>query len=279
MRPGTVSKILWHFTGGPLWDETTNKQLTQLKPAKFGYDALKSILTSREVRVGKYHEIVKVTVHKKRKYNIEKKVSEIHENVPVTIKSKPVCCVADIPLQHLSYHAKRYGKIAIGFRRESIIKAGFNPVMYTLENTALLNSIYTGYGAVDNVDPSMITDEVDSFSSEIQSKYDEHCIDEYADISGTEFEISCVKEAQEQIEDSYSNFLPYIKTFDETEFDSIYCEREWRSIKNFDFTLDDIAVIVLPNNQEDFDFYTDFLSSFELPKKITIASWEDLIDH
>lgn len=279
MRPGTVSKILWHFTGGPLWDDKSNKQLTELKPAMSGYNALNSSLESSELRVGNYHEIVKIRVPKKRKYDSKTRSYKVLKDVPVTVKSKPVCCVADIPLQHLAYHAKRYGKIAIGFRREAIIKAGFNPVMYTLENTSLLNSIYTGYDAIDDVDPSGIAYEIGELGTELQSKYDEHDIDEYADVSGPDFEINIVKDAQNKIEDSYSNFLAYVKTFDETEFDSIYCEREWRSINNFNFTLEDIAVIVLPSEQEGFEFYKDFLSSCDLPRTITVAAWEDLIEH
>ena len=55
-RPGTVSKILWHFTGGPKWCSKSNKQLEELKPATQGYNALKEILTSKELRVGNYQK-------------------------------------------------------------------------------------------------------------------------------------------------------------------------------------------------------------------------------
>ncbi len=279
MRPGTVSKILWHFTGGPQWDSELNKQLTELKPAMNGYEAMKSILSSGELRTGNYHEIVKVIVPEKRKYNYETKSSEMLQNVHVTVKSNPVCCVADIPLQHLAYHAQRYGKIAIGFKRESIIKAGFNPVMYTLENSALLNSIYTGYDAIDEVDPSCIAGEIESLSGEVEQKLEEHNIDDYVDFSSPEYEIGYAAKGHEKLTDSYSDFLSYIKTFDTTEFDSIYCEREWRSTHNFKFTFDDVAMLILPSAQEGFEFYTDFLSNFDLPREVTVARWEDLVEH
>ncbi|EIR1601446.1 hypothetical protein NMR69_003586 [Vibrio cholerae] len=279
MRPGTVSKVLWHFTGGPKWDSTTSKQLDELKPVMSSYDALKSILTSTELRVGNYQEIVKVMLPEKRKYNFETHQDEIQKDVPITVKSMPVCCVADIPLQHLAYHAKRYGKIAIGFRREAILKAGFNPVMYTLHNSLLLNSIYAGYDAINDVDPTGIETEVESVSEEVDRKLEEHGIDDYIDFSGPEFEIKYAKKAQAKVENSYSQFLAYIKTFDSSEFDSIYCEREWRSTSNFSFSLDDIALIVLPAEQEGFDFYSDFLKTFTLPRNITVARWEDLVEH
>ena len=38
-------------------------------------------------------------------------------------------------------------------------------------------------------------------------------------------------------------------------------------------------MIVLPRSQDGFDFYDDFLSKTELPRKITVAAWEDLIEH
>jgi hypothetical protein len=278
-RPGTVSKILWHFTGGPLWDAATNKQLKELKPAKSGYAALNAIISSSELRVGNYHEIVKVIVPKRRKYNRTTKKFETLFNHPVEVKSSPVCCVADIPLQHISYHANRYGKIAIGFHREAIVRAGFNPVMYTLEDTALLNSIYGGYTAIDDADPFDAKNELDNFGDEIASLLDEHKVDESVDPSGVETALDFISDANQKIDDGYKKLLAHIKTFDKAEFDSIYCEREWRSTNPFKFTTEDIALIVLPKNQDGFSYYDDFLSNTSLPRKITIAAWEDLIEH
>jgi hypothetical protein len=39
--PGTVSKILWHFTGGPTWNDKTKKQNTSPKPSKNAYRNVK----------------------------------------------------------------------------------------------------------------------------------------------------------------------------------------------------------------------------------------------
>ena len=54
--PGTVSRILWHFTGGPEWDKETNKQKTESKPVADAYAALVGILGSRELRIGGYKD-------------------------------------------------------------------------------------------------------------------------------------------------------------------------------------------------------------------------------
>ena len=45
-----------------------------------------------------------------------------------------ICCLSEIPIQHLPYHAKRYGRFAIGFHRESCLQKGFRPVLYALED-------------------------------------------------------------------------------------------------------------------------------------------------
>lgn len=278
-RPGTVSKILWHFTGGPLWDSVEQKQKKELKPAMAGYNALKSILSSSELRLGSYREVVKVILPQRKKYNLKTKKIEVIKNFPVRIESSSVCCVADIPLQHLSYHANRYGKIAIGFKREAIVRAGFNPVMYTLENTELLNSIYKGHSSIDDLDTSDSRSELDDLEMEVNSEFEKGDIDEIVDISSVEMALDSIDIAKDSVEESYGDLLAHIKTFDESEFESIYCEREWRSTSPFKFSVKDIAMIVLPRLQEGFEFYDDFLASTSLPRNVTIAVWEDLIEH
>lgn len=280
-RPGTVSKILWHFTGGPLWDVETNKQLKELKPSIKGYEALNSILESKEIRIGNYNEIVKIVLPIKKVFDFENNTFNVVKNYPVTIKSAPVCCIADIPLQHIAYHANRYGKIAIGFRREAIIKAGFKPVMYTLENSQLLNKIYKSYDAATDLESITweLESECNDIDSELESFKYEQDIDTKIDVWPLSQAITSLDYATTDINEGYSKFLAYIKTFDESEFDTIYCEREWRSIKSFCFSIDDIAVIILPREQDGFNYYEDFISKTKLPRSICIAAWEDLIEH
>lgn len=279
MRPGTVSKILWHFTGGPLWDAETNKQLAELKPAASGYDALCSILKSHQLRVGAYHEIVKVVVPNKTVYDPETRTRVEHTNYEITVSSSPVCCVADIPLQHLGYHAQRYGKIAVGFHRESIVSAGFNPVMYTQETSTLLKQIYDGYAALEDLDTWEAKNEFEEIQTKADNIESEFEIDTDIDTSGAEMSLDWVSDAAEEVTGAFENFLAYIKTFDSSEFDTIYCEREWRSTQSFLFTPDDIAMIILPREQESFPYYEDFLSKGLVPKHVMVGCWEDLVEH
>src|SRR5688500_18466155 len=106
--PGTVSQILWHFTGGPTWDNVANRQSATRKSPATAYNALIGILETRELRVGAYKEVVKVRVAKVRSWDRKAKKFRTEHDVMQTLESAPVCCLADIPIMHLAYHAPRY---------------------------------------------------------------------------------------------------------------------------------------------------------------------------
>lgn len=273
--PGTVSKILWHFTGGPMWNSKTNRQETRLKSTADGYSALKSIIDTKTLRTGNYREVVRTTIPIKRIFNIEKDSFEIKKNFKTTIKSKPVCCIADIPIQHLSYHSKRYGKIAIGFHRDSVVRAGFNPVLYTLENSTLSASIYNSYSKISNFDIEWARIVLENAQSEIDDILTDYDIDRHVD---TVDAIEGLKAYTSEMLSYYGNVLAYIKTFNKTDFESIYCEREWRSTNEFRFKTDDIAMIVLPKNGST-NYFEQFINTTKLPRPIPILSWEDLVEH
>lgn len=277
--PGTVSKILWHFTGGPVWNVKKNKQGTRLKPAKDSFIALKTILDSEVLRTGSFHEVVKAVIPEKRVFNFKKKRFDIIKNFSTTIKSSPVCCIADIPIQHLGYHSKRYGKMAIGFHRDSVVKAGFNPVLYTLEKSFLSRQIHDGYSTIENFDTSWASSSIEQLESAIEKIFDEYELNESIDTSDAMSSINDLESDVSGILSYYEDLLAYIKTFDDSEFDSIYCEREWRSTNSFEFKIEDIAMIVLPKRVGVNKYYEPFLSSTSLPRSIPIVSWEDLIEH
>jgi hypothetical protein len=160
ISPGTVSRILWHFTGGPSWNPQKKKQESLPKEPGSAYKCLKSILRQKELHLGEYKEVVRVIVPERRVYDRKTHTANTYYNVPVEITSAPVCCLADIPAPHLHYHAYRYGKFAIGFHRSSVVGHGFNPVFYTLEDTPVIRSIHEGFSSLKVADPSEVTDAV-----------------------------------------------------------------------------------------------------------------------
>lgn len=283
MNPGTVSKILWHFTGGPDWDNKTNKQKADPKSSPAAFEILKEILKSSQLRLSSFNELVKVIVP--RTYEYDRKTHQRIElkNVPREIKSSKVVCLADIPIQHLAYHAQRYGKFAIGFHRESAIKNEFNPVFYSLSNTKVVNSIYTGFTSINEIDADNIKSELDDVENTLSSAVsdiEDHEIDVDLDITNNiwaiENEIQDIENAKAEVLESLEDFVAFVKTFDESEMNSIYCEREWRSLKSFDFNHSDIAMVILPRQN---GYFQKLVDSGIVPLNIPIVPWEDIIEH
>jgi hypothetical protein len=264
--PGTVSKILWHFTGGPFWKEGENRQDRRLKPSASAFDALVQILTSREIRLGSYREVV--NVHVPRLLYHRKARRWRPRNVQVTIQSAPVCCLADIPISHLSYHAARYGKFAIGFHRVAVTKHGFNPVIYTLNNSSVMRVIHDGLENLQTLDLEYLQTVPDEDASPEVRPY----IEDEADV---------IKAGIATAQDSFMHLLAFVKTFGHHEFQTIYSEREWRSVRAYHFAYTDIAMIVLPKrgSARYFDrFISKARKELALPLSIPIVAWEDLVE-
>ncbi len=203
------------------------------------------------------------------------------------MQSSAVCCLSDIPIAHLSYQVKRYGKIAVGFHREAVVKHGFNPVFYTLQNTDVLRSIRRGFRQLGNIDG----DSIAHAASQIESELDPLECDEGHEVSvDVSSEIRDIKWGAKEImddvslaEDNLKKFLAFVKTFDTREFSTIYCEREWRSTRTFSFSFDDVAMVVLPRGNAQGSHFTDFVDgkakALNLARSVPVVPWEDLIEH
>jgi hypothetical protein len=285
LPPGTVSKILWHFTGGPRWNPKKKAQSSNPKPPVQAFEALRGILAAKQLRVGNYRELVKVKIATRVRDQHSKKWLKGPEKI-VERESAPVCCVADIPVAHLSYHAGRYGKIAIGFHRDAPVRARFNPVFYTLHNSPAMKALHHSIKALEDVNE----DALDSAAQDvIWSELDDLECEHNHPVELPPFlsrDIARVfKDALEPVEtanDRIKSFLAFIKTFDEREFATIYCEREWRSTSDFSFALEDIAMIVLPKTGEAQlfkRFIEEVVPEIELPRSVPVVPWEDLIEH
>jgi hypothetical protein len=279
--PGTVSKILWHFTGGPRWNAKEQRQNKSPKPAEQAYNSLKSIIRTRELRVGQYKEVVKVNVKEPESDSRGRKLKTARI-VPVALTASPVCCLSDIPIIHLAYHAARYGKFAIGYHREAVLHRGFNPVFYTLPDTRVVRSIYKGFTELKFIN----IDTIKFAAWDIETQVDEldsNEIDISIPLMDIDSEASDVIEYVKSARRSFQQFLAFVKTFNEDEFSSIYCEREWRSLHNYQFELDEIAMIVLPKKVGSRKFFERFIArdatSVKLPRSIPIVPWEDLVEH
>jgi hypothetical protein len=282
--PGTVSKILWHFTGGPTWNAKLNKQNKRPKPGKDAYASLTGILREKTLKLGNYREIVSVVLPEMRVLDTKTMQSIVEKGQKVEIQSAPVCCVADIPIMHLAYLAPRYGKFAIGFYRDALIRHGFNPVLYTLHDTDVMRDIYNGLTGLGSITADSVEMSIDMMQDALDKATDK----ELAGLVGWVVEeldgaARFITKYRDSARKSLHEFLAFIKTFDKDEFGTIYCEREWRSVEAYKFAMDDIAMIMVPRSVGGTNYYKDFveknLERLKIPARLPIVPWEDLVEH
>jgi len=283
-NPGTVSKILWHFTGGPLWDPKKQKQQSRLKSPVDAFKNLKAIIKSQRLKVGSYKEVINVVLPTYREYSRSKRRIIEKKNKKITMNSSPICCLADIPVVHLGYHAKRYGQFAIGFHRSSVLKHGFNPVLYTLPTTEVIRHIYEGLSSIGSIDSSSLVAAAENIDFETGGDFDEDSdsLDVSIETSEVVSEAEVMEGYAQEAQQSIKDFIAFIKTFEPTQFHTIYCEREWRSVDDFNFQLDDVAMIVVPKDLNKKKYFEPLLrasKSLKIARKIPIVPWEDLVEH
>jgi len=251
--PGTVSKILWHFTGGPSWDNDRHCQTEHLKPLSSAFEALCGVLSERTLRVGTYREAVSVCVPGVESLDEDTRQPIVRPGATYHVESSPVCCLADIPFPHLGYHARRYGNMAIGFHRPSAISHGFNPVFYTPNESAVIRTIYGGLNKMRLFDTTELYELLDTLQGQLDAVFaPEHpSATQLATIvRNICLEVASLQKAADVTLESFQHFLGFSKTFRDDQFGTIYCEREWRSIRPYQFTLDDVAMIVLPRHAD-----------------------------
>ncbi len=212
--PGTTSKILWHFTGGP--PEIDGKRIKdRKKPDDKAFSILRDILGSGFLKASK--ETVRF------------KTDEDPEPKPVL--SFYCCCVAEIPIQHLRYHADWYGKSALGFRRENLKGTyRFRPVQYAFDHDdwaipnadSLRGFIEYAFGAQKEIIYAI--SKTLELSESSMPKEERQRLIEFMKLIKPPFELLLrlllAPKAQ----------LRFTKSFHEQDFGTIYCEREWRKI-------------------------------------------------
>jgi hypothetical protein len=243
------------------------------------------ILKSKYLRIGQYKEVLKANFPKVAHRDPTGQHVIESTNITFTAKSSPVCCLADIPIMHLDYHAGRYGKIAIGFHRESAIRHDFNPVHYLLNSSAILHSLCNALaeiGATNDRRLNEYTDSILTTNLAICDPLTSVVTPAYVDAKM----VDIATFAMNRLNNGalfMRHVLAFTKSFNSSQFSTIYCEREWRSIDPFNFEYADISMIVAPRRGEDgVEYYERFVEQAEslgLPKTVSIVAWEDLVEH
>ena len=111
---------------------------------------------------------------------------------------------------------------------------------------------------------------------------DEYESDITVDTSDVVAEAEVMEGYAQEAQKSIRDFIAFIKTFEVDQFDTIYCEREWRSVQDFKFTFDDVAMIIAPKNLDGENYFqalVGVVKQLKIPRNIPIVPWEDLVDY
>lgn len=276
IQSGTVSNIVWHFTGGPKWNDGNKKQENEIKTNIEALNILEKIIDEKQLKLGSYKEVIKTILPYTFSFIPKEADSKdgwlkVDQNVPQVFETASVCCLAEIPIQHLQYHSQRYGKCAVGFYRDAIISNGFSPVTYMLINSKNNTNMYEIMIQMETL--NFIVQDVLAEKERLNKNINNTNND---DIEARILEIDGLNLVYKKLEERIKESLCFIKVFGQNEFDSVYCEREWRSIQMYNFSYDDIAMIIVP--KED-DAYSRFISQSNIPRRIPIIPWEDLLEN
>lgn len=145
------------------------------------------------------------------------------ETVAGYLETEKFCCTCDIPLKDLPGHRPYYGDAAIGFRAEAIYDACFNPVLYT--NAANLIGVLGDLEADEDyaLDENTTFHEDDSLETLLLHLFG-------------------------RVSLKLGPLVPYLKIteFDTDEAETLYREREWRHLGDFEFLPDDVAAVLVP---------------------------------
>jgi hypothetical protein len=194
------------------------------------------------------------------------------------MESAAVCCVADVPVIHLSYFAERYGKFAIGFHRDAAIRHGFNPVFYSLHDAAVVRSFNRGFARIQSLDAEVVR----IIQSNIEDLLGDATPDLLENVNTLGVAADFIESEVAIAHESIQRFLAFVKTFSKRELQTIYCEREWRAVRTFKFNYEDVAMIVIPRTANHGHYFAPFIRSrvmkLNLPRSIPIVPWEDLVE-
>lgn len=218
------------------------------------------------------------------------------ENVGEVFGKCDCVCFCDIPDSALKIHTDKYSKFGMGFRKDFIANQGAHPVMYVPANYSIVErgdgsskggmsetprtpNLYFPYllTVAMNLLPLMEMSYIGMNMTDIQNKFNLLGLTDHVNLfnEGVRDNFFSGKRMPMifSLLQGWGTQMAYVKLFDATlpddHPDNYYMEREWRSLNNINFTLNDIEKIYLPNEEykikfiEKFPNYTGEIMIFE----------------
>lgn len=244
-----VSSILCHFVGRSLANDND----------RFGL--LMKIITEGKLRAN-INDPDEPSVASTWEYSGER-LGEVFEKCDCV-------CFCDIPDDMLGIHTQKYGKFGIAFSKAFLVKAGVRPVTYVPSHERIKECAKTAtpvaspaeyFAYLSNLSNTllpllMLLNQYDPISDRIVA-LTHRKPDIIKVLQALDGKIVAPLLAGEMHPLLYSLLsglatqLAYIKVFDETladdDPDNYYMEREWRSVRSVEFSIDDIEKVYLPN--------------------------------
>lgn len=213
------------------------------------------------------------------------------ENVGEVFGKCDCVCFCDIPNQSLAIHINKYSRFGIGFKKTFIAEQGARPVMYVPKNYLVAERGDNGKGQSStprepeqyfpyiltlacNLLPLLqISSQPDSLAEVLRANgllehfnmFDKNITQAFFTKQHFPLTFSLIQ--------GVANEMAYVKLYDATlpdeHPDNYYMEREWRSLNNVLFSINDIQCVYLPNNdykekfKECFPEYTGDFYLFE----------------
>jgi hypothetical protein len=235
-----VSEELTHFVGRALEDE--EKQ----------FDLLLKILRSGELRVprnpdGSEKPPVQTTMGVG--WFSERKVHQV-----------AAVCFCDIPEIDMPLHIRKYSRFGLAFRKSFLLSRGATPVFY-IANDAMIEYRPQADWAARMMEPGQYTREffLNSLISAFYSKRLEVSfllVKQYQESTPPEQKLdprvtAMITDIEVLMRGIDREFLSYCVPFRASQLeddpDNFYMEREWRTLADVRFGLDDVCRVILPD--------------------------------
>ncbi|RDW15395.1 abortive infection system antitoxin AbiGi family protein [Oceanobacillus chungangensis] len=154
-----------------------------------------------------------------------------------------ITCFADIPINDLSLHMKKYSNFGLAFNKDFLVEKGANPVSYIATNGIIreANGQPKNQNSIKEDYFKMNIKRYFSLMNQIQDMLKKK--DEQGNVSILD---------ELQLLDTFliKHVFSYLKPFDASKTDAdkenYYLEREWRIVGDVQFTITDIARILIP---------------------------------
>lgn len=155
-----------------------------------------------------------------------------------------IVCFCDIPLGDLGIHINKYSPFGLSFKKSFLIERGANPILYVDINSAIYyHSILKGK-YLDSTRQDYLDEMIDLFGK--------NCFPPLEYTRTGNRVIGPPRKECWPIVEFVLDLLCYIKLFDASKMDNdeenFYMEREWRTLYDVHFEIDDIYRIILPRD-------------------------------